>query len=233
MSRGRRRGGNLGRVVAVRRHGAHESCHARSRRGCHGGSVRAVSSHAVGNGWGPRVVVSPVERGCCNTSSPFPRAAAPPQAARVLPRASLRDHGRGPRRGAPRAARGPADLPGTRLRRCPSGLVTSAHPAGPSPRRCADRAASRPGPLPALRGDPGAVAGMVCAPARLRRRGRRRGPGWPRSSGRPSDWNSTRPRPSSRMPAPSGHGSSAMTSASGTATRESPAAAGPSTGKSR
>ena len=38
---------------------------------------------------------------------------------------------------------------------------------------------------------------------------------------------------SSRMPAPSGHGSSAMTSASGTATRESPAAAGPSTGKSR
>ena len=38
--------------------------------------MRAVSSHAVGNGWGPRVVVSSVERGCCNTSSPFPRAAA-------------------------------------------------------------------------------------------------------------------------------------------------------------
>ena len=169
-------GRNLGRVVAVRRHGAQESRHARSRRGCHGGSVAAVSPHAVGNGWGPRVVVTAVERGCCNTSSPFPARRPTPQAARVLPRASLRDHGRGPRRGAPRAARGPAELPGTGLRRGPSGLVTSAHPAGPPRRRCADRAATRPGPLPALRGDPGAAAGVVCAPARLRRRGRRRGP---------------------------------------------------------
>jgi hypothetical protein len=72
VRRGRRRGGNLGRVVAVRRHGGHESCHGRSRRECHGGSVAAVSPHAVGNGWGPRVVVRAVERGCCNTSSPFP-----------------------------------------------------------------------------------------------------------------------------------------------------------------
>ena len=58
-------------------------------------------------------------------------------------------------------------------------------------------------------------------------------PGWRSSSGRPSDWNSTRTRPSSRTPAPSGPGSSAMTSASGTATRKSPAAAGRPTGKSR
>jgi retron-type reverse transcriptase len=58
-------------------------------------------------------------------------------------------------------------------------------------------------------------------------------PGWRSSSGRPSGWNSTRTRPSSRTPAPSGHGSSATTSASGTATRRSPAAAGRPTGKSR
>ena len=61
---------------------------------------------------------------------------------------------------------------------------------------------------------------------------RRSRAGWPRSSGRPSDWNSTAPRPSSRTPAASGDGSSAMTSASGTATPKSPAAAGRPTGKS-
>ena len=51
-----------------------------------------------------------------------------------------------------------------------------------------------------------------------RPKARRSRAGWPRSSGRPSDWTSTTPRPSSRMPAASGHGSSATTSASGTAT---------------
>jgi hypothetical protein len=135
--------------------------------------VRAVSSHAVGNGWDPRVVVGPVQRGCCNTSSPLPRAAAPTPCCReracvitvVDPDAARRA-----------LLAGLLTCPEPGCDGGPSGLVTSAHPAGPSPRRCADRAASRSGPLPALRGDPGAAAGVVCAPARLRRRGRRRGP---------------------------------------------------------